>query len=210
MRLLIVGATGGTGRELVAQALERGHDVTALARRPERMRVAHPRLRVVSGDVLDPEAVDRAVEDREAVISALGHKRWFYPNRILSDGTANLVRAMERRGVRRFVCQTSLGVGTSWWEMGLYYTLFTIPFILPLYYFDKHRQERVVRGSALDWTIVRPARLTNGRKRGAVRSGAHVGNAIWTKSVSRADVAAFLLDQAASPELSGKVVGVAY
>src|SRR5438093_4360044 len=100
-RVLIVGATGGTGRQLVEQALERGHIVTALARDPAALRVEHPRLTVVRGDVLDYLSVEVAVRGQDAVLSALGHKRFFYPTHILSEGTRNLLRAMEAQGVQR-------------------------------------------------------------------------------------------------------------
>jgi putative NADH-flavin reductase len=195
MRLLIVGATGGTGRELVRQALERGHDVRAFARSPSKLDMRHERLAIVSGDVLDSASVEAAVAGQDAVLCALGHKRWFYPTRILSDGTRNLIRAMEKESVRRFVCETSLGVGGSWGRMGLYYTLFVGVFILPFYFFDKARQERVIRGSSLDWVIVRPGALTNGSKRGVYRHGPRVGNWLWTVRISRADVADFMLNQ---------------
>lgn len=195
MRVLIVGSTGGTGRQLVSQALERGHHVTALARNPARLQIQHENLRVVRGDVLDEAAIDAAVEGQDAVLSALGHKRWFYPNRILSDGTRNVIQAMEKHGVRRLVCETALGIGRTWWRMGLYYTLFVIPFILPLYFWDKHRQEAVIRASSLDWIIVRPGALTNGPKRGAYRHGPGIGNPLWTVRISRADVADFMLNQ---------------
>ncbi len=157
MRLLIIGATGGTGRELVGQALESGHHVTALVRTPAKLRLVHQRLTVVQGDVLDRPSIVTAVRGQDAVLSALGHKRWFYPTRILSAGTANLLGAMEEVGVRRLVCETSLGLGESCGRMGLYYTLFVIPVILPFYYWDKRRQERIIRASGLDWVIVRPA-----------------------------------------------------
>ena len=195
MRLLIVGATGGTGRELVRQALERGHDVRAFARSPSRFDMKHERLAVVRGDVLDSASVEEAVRGQDAVLCALGHKRWFYPTRILSEGTRNFIRAMEKESVRRFVCETSLGVGDSWGRMGLYYTLFVGVFILPFYFFDKARQERVIRNSSLDWVIVRPGALTNGPKRGVYRQGPDVGHWLWTVRISRADVADFMLNQ---------------
>ena len=91
-RVLIVGATGGTGRQLVEQALERGHDVTALVRDPSALRIVHPRLTVARGDVLDYQSVEAAVRGQDAVISALGHKRFFGPTRILSEGTRNLLQ----------------------------------------------------------------------------------------------------------------------
>jgi len=195
VRLLIVGATGGTGRALVAEALERGHQVTAFARRPEKLRTRHERLTVARGDVLEPASVDAAVAGQDAVLCALGHKRWLGPTRILSDGTRNLVAAMARHGVRRLVCETSLGIGDSWGRMGLYYTAFVGVFILPFYFADKVRQERIIRESALEWIIVRPGALNNGRRRGALRHGPKVGSWIWTVRISRADVAAFMLDQ---------------
>lgn len=210
MRILIVGATGGTGRELVKQGLERGHEVTAFARRPEAVAVRHENLRVARGDVMDPASVAAAMAGQEAVLSALGHKRWFYPTRILSQGTANLLDAMAKQGVRRFVCETSLGVGESWWRLGLYYTLFVIPFILPLYYWDKNRQERIVRASAADWILVRPGALNHGRKRGVYRHGRRVGNPIWTVRISRADAADFMLNQLADDTYLRAAPGVAW
>lgn len=194
-RLLIVGATGGTGRQLVMQALERGSFVRVLVRNPSRLGIQHPRLEVRRGDVLDYPSVDEAVEGQQAVISALGHKRFFGPTRILSDGTRNLLRAMEAHGVQRFVCETSLGIGDSAGRMGLYYTLFAIPVILPFYFWDKTRQERVIAASRLDWIVVRPGALTNGPRRGAYRHGLSVGSFVRTVRISRADVADFMLNQ---------------
>jgi putative NADH-flavin reductase len=196
--VLIVGATGGTGRELVAQALERGQTVTALVRDPSRLRVDHPRLRVVRGDVLDAASVDAAMRGQDAVLSALGHRRYFYPTRIVSAGTRNIMRAMAAHGVRRLVCATSLGIGDSGGRLGLMYTLFVIPAILPFYFWDKTRQERAIAESDLDWVIVRPGALTHGRRRGQVREGRGVGSFLWTVRISRADVAAFMLDQLVS------------
>ncbi|MEA2712811.1 MAG: hypothetical protein QOK27_772 [Gemmatimonadales bacterium] len=208
MNLLIVGATGGTGRQLVTQALERGHQVTALVRRPPR---AESRLGFtpVEGDVLDPGSLDRAMLGQEAVLSALGHKRWLGPSRILSEGTRNLIAAMVRHGVQRFVCETALGISDAWWQMGLYYTLFVRPAILPFYFWDKVRQEAVIRASNLVWTIVRPGMLTNGPPRGRYRHGPHVGHWLWTVRISRSDVAAFMLDQLTDPRYVRATVGVA-
>lgn len=208
MNLLIVGATGGTGRELVAQALERGHRVTALVRH-SRWRLEHPQLTQVRGDLLDPVSLDAAVRGQDAVLSALGHKRWLYPTRILSTGTRNLIAAMEGHGVRRLVCETALGIADAWWRMGLYYTLFVRPVILPFYFWDKTRQEGIVRASDLDWTLVRPGALTNGPRRGRYRHGPRVGHWLWTVRISRADVAAFMLDQLEDATYVRRAVGVA-
>jgi putative NADH-flavin reductase len=186
-RLLIVGATGGTGRQLVAQALERGYAATVLVRDRSKLQVERPQLKIIPGDVLDLTAVEAAVRGQDAVISALGHKRFFYPTRILSEGTRNLLRAMETHGVQRLVCTTALGLGNSVGRMGVAYTFALIPVVLPFYFWDKTRQERLIAASTVEWVIVRPGALTNGVKRGAYRHGFNVGRFIWTVRISRAD-----------------------
>jgi putative NADH-flavin reductase len=208
MRVLIVGATGGTGRQLLAQALERGLAVTALVRDPSRLTIVHPRLTIVRGDVLDAGSLEAAMRGQEAVLSALGHKRYFAPDRILSEGTRNVLRAMEAHGVSRIVCETSLGIGDSAGRLGIYYTFFTIPVVLPLYYWDKTRQERIVASSPLDWVIVRPGLLTNGAKRGGYRHGRRVGSFFWTVRISRADVADFMLNQLESDTYLRTATGI--
>ena len=210
MRVLIVGATGGTGRQLVAQALERGLTVTALVRDPARLTIAHPHLTVVRGDVLDGDSVTAAMPGQEGVLLALGHRRYFPPNRILSEGTRNVLRAMEAHGVSRFVCETSLGIGDSAGRLGVYYTFFTIPVILPFYYWDKTRQERIIAASPLEWVIVRPGLLTNGAKRGSYRHGRRIGSFFWTMRISRADVADFMLNQLESDTYLRTAPGVCW
>lgn len=208
MNLLIVGATGGTGQQLVAEALERGHQVTALVRRAPRAELRLG-LTPVVGDVLDPASLDRAMPGQEAVLSALGHKRWLGPSSTLSKGTRNLIEAMGRHGVQRLLCETALGISDAWWQMGLYYTLFVRPVILPFYFWDKVRQEAVIRASDLDWTIVRPGMLTNGPKRGQYRQGPQVGHWLRTVRISRADVAAFMVDQLTDRRYVRATVGIA-
>lgn len=209
-RLLIVGATGGTGRQLVEQALERGYTVTALARNPSALRVEHPRLTVVRGDVLDYPSVESAVRGQDAVVSALGHKRFLGPSRILSEGTRNLLRAMESHRVERFVCETALGIGSTAGRMGVYYTFFVIPVVLPFYFWDKTRQEQLIAASGVPWVIVRPGALTNGAKRGACRHGQRVGDVLRTVRISRADVADFMLNQLTTNTYLRAAVGVCW
>jgi putative NADH-flavin reductase len=207
---LIIGATGGTGHELVSQALERGYAVTALVRDPSRLQVDHPQLTVIQGDVLDQGSVDAAMRGQEAVLSALGHKRFFYPTRILSEGTRNILRAMETHGVPRLVCETALGIGDSAGRMGLYYTLFVVPVILPFYFWDKTRQEQMIARSNLEWVIVRPGALTDGEKRGRYRHGRQVGSFLLTVRISRADVADFMLNQLTSDTYVRTAPGVCW
>lgn len=210
VRLLIIGATGGTGRQLLAQALKRGYAVTALVRNPRKLATEHPNLTVIRGDVLDYPTVEQAVRGQDAVVSALGHKRFFVPTRILSEGTRNVLRAMTALGVHRFVCETSLGIGNSAGRMGLYYSLLVIPLILPFYFWDKTRQERMVAASDLEWVIVRPAVLTNAEMRGVYRHGQGIGSFLWPARVARGDVADFMLNQLSDNSYLGMAPGISW
>jgi putative NADH-flavin reductase len=112
MKLIIFGSTGGTGRELLKQALEQGHDAVAYARNPARIDdIKHANLQVVRGDVLDPAAVESAVAGQEVVLSTIGAGAG--RTTLREDGTRNIVEAMERTGVKRLISQSSLGVGDS-------------------------------------------------------------------------------------------------
>ena len=130
-RVLVIGATGGTGRQLVQQALDQGHQVTAFARRPSKLQIEHANLRVVKGDVLDYGSVEAAMRGQSAVLCALGHKRFFYPNKIQSNGMRNILRAMKACDVPRLICETALGIGNSVGRLGLPHTFFILPLILP-------------------------------------------------------------------------------
>lgn len=210
MRILIIGATGGTGRQLVQQALELGHDVTALARDPSKLGIAHTNLRVIKGDVLDYASLESAVRGQSVVLCALGHKSWFYPTRILSQGTRNILRAMKTCNVPRLVCETSLGIGNSVGRLGLPYTFFVVPLILPFYFWDKVRQEEAIAASDVDWVIVRPGLLKNSAARGSYRRGQNLGNFIWPVRISRADVADFMLQQLTEDTYLGTAVAVCW
>jgi nucleoside-diphosphate-sugar epimerase len=170
----------------------------------------HPRLNVVKGDVMDYASVEGAVRGQEAVVCALGHKKFFSRTRILSEGTRNVLRAMAAHGVPRLVCETSLGIGDGAGRMGLYYTLFVIPVVLPVYFWDKTRQERLIAASSVEWIIVRPGVLTNGPRREAYRHGPDVGGFVVTPRISRADVADFMLSQVKEDKYVGTAPGVCW
>ncbi|HTK82290.1 MAG TPA: SDR family oxidoreductase [Bacteroidota bacterium] len=210
MNILIIGATGGTGRELTKQALEQGHHVTAFARKPSRVTIAHENLTVVGGSVTDYRTIDGAVKGKDAVLSALGHKKWIVKTSILSRGTQNIITAMEKHGVPRLICETSIGVGNSRGRLGLYYTLLVIPFIIYFYFKDKELQEELIKKSSLVWTIVRPGKLTNGPRRTLYRHGLAIGSKISTVRISRASVAEFMLKQLTDTSYIRKTPGVAY
>lgn len=212
LRVLIIGATGGTGRQLVRQALEQGHQVTAFVRDPARLKMRHANLRVVMGNALDYASVELAMQGQSAVLSALGHKRFFWPTKILSRGTENVMQAMKVCRVPRFICESSLGVGNAVGRLGLPATLLFVPLILPFYFRDRLRQEKLIEENIdIDWVIVRPPALTNGAKRGGkYRHGFNVGNYIWPRRISRADVADFMLRQLNDDTYIGRAPGVSH
>ena len=209
MKLLVFGSTGGTGRELVSQSLEQGHEVTAFARDPARVGVTHPKLMTVQGDVLDYSSVERALRGQDAVLSALGTRK-LGKSDVLSSGTRNIIRAMEAAGVRRFVCESSLGVGDSRGQMGPLYTYLVIPLFLRNIYADKEVQERLTRESALDWVIVRPAVLTNGPRTRVYQAWVGKAGGALKGKISRADVADFMLKQVKGDSYLRKTPGLSY
>ena len=191
MRLLIFGATGGTGRELVRQALERGHSVTAFARDPAALDTGDG-FRGIAGDVLDAAAVDRAVAGHEAVLCALG-KPATSPGTVRSQGTRNIVRAMERVGPRRLICQSTIGIGDSRPLLPPRYRYLLVPVLLRRTFAEHERQEAAVRSSQLDWTIVRAGALTDGERTEGYRHGLPPTERPIEFEISRADVADFTL-----------------
>jgi uncharacterized protein YbjT (DUF2867 family) len=209
MRVLVIGATGGTGRELVQQALAQGHQVTAFVRDPARLPIEHANLRVAKGDVLEYATVESAMRGQDAVVSALGHRRFFYPNKIQSEGMRNILRAMQTCDVPRLICETALGLGNSAFRMGIPGTFFFLPLVLAFYFWDKARQEDLIMASDRDWTIVRPGILTSGAARRKYRHGPTVGNYFWPVWSSRADVADFMLKQLKDDSYLGMAPGMA-
>jgi len=208
MKLLIIGSTGGTGRELVKQALEQEHQVTAFARRPSKLGILHHNLRVAEGDITNYGSVEAAVAGEDAILCALGTKV-IRKNTIQSDGTRNIVRAMQKTGVKRLVVETSLDVGDSRGQLGFFFAHVIRATFLRNIFEDKELQERIVRESGLDWIIVRPAMLTDGPRTGNYRAGFSASDKIARK-VSRADVAEFMLKQATSNEFLRQTPGLSY
>jgi putative NADH-flavin reductase len=188
VKVLIIGATGATGRILMGEALAQGHEVTALARNPSAVAPEDYRPRVLQGNALDPSSVETAVAGQDAVLSALG-TRSTRPTTLFSESTQNVISAMKKHGVRRLVCITGIGAGHG----GFLYDRIILPFVVKNVYEDKDRQEEAIKQSELDWVIVRPARLTDEPARGEYR--VFLGGAYAAKKISRADVAAFMLAQ---------------
>lgn len=194
MKLIIFGATGTVGRHLVGQALANNHQVTAFARNPAALELDHPNLTRHAGDVLDRDAVADAVKGHDAVLIALGAGR---KGTVRSVGTRHIVDAMRRQGLRRLVCQSTLGTGDSRGALNFFWKHIMFGLLLKEAYADHEAQEAVVRQSDLDWIIVRPAAFTDGPSTGAYKHGFPPTEKNLTLKVSRADVAGFMLQQLA-------------
>ncbi|GAB2533372.1 NAD(P)-dependent oxidoreductase [Spirosoma aerophilum] len=194
MQLLVIGATGGTGRQVVEQALQQGHFVTAFVRDPAKLTSQHPNLTIITGDVLQPETLLPAVRRQDAVICSLG-SRPGQKDEAVAIGTKYLIDAMTKAGIKRLLVVSSLGVGSSYEEASLPTKLF-VKTVLSGVIAEKEKQEQFVRESNLDWTIVRPTGLSNGPITRKYRLGEHLPFTLFDiPRISRADVAAFLLDQ---------------
>lgn len=210
MRVVVFGSTGGTGRQLVRQALALGHEVTAFARQPEALGIAHQRLRVVEGDALRQASVDCAIEGQEAVLSALGTRNLFKHITLLSRSAELIVAAMTRQAVRRLIVETSLGVGDSRGQLGLIGDWIGVKLFLARIYADKERQEAIVARSDLDWTILRPAMLTNGPLTGHCRTWSGPAPALPATRISRADVAHLMLSILNGTETFRRAINCSY
>lgn len=157
-RILIFGATGGTGQQLVYQALERGYHVTAFVRDPTKLDIEDDNLEIVIGNFLDAAAVDRAVAAGfGAVLCPMGIYQREYKT-TLSDGTKNILAAMKKHGIDRLLVVSSMGVGDSKGQ-GSWLVRAYARVMLKYVIWDKNIQEADIRASGLDWTIVRPPRL---------------------------------------------------
>jgi len=209
MKLLIFGSTGGTGRELVKQALSEGHNVTAYARDPAKIEdQQNPSLNVVSGDVLDPAAVGNAVAGKEAILSTIGAGAG--RTTLREEGTRNIVEAMQRTGVKRLICLSSLGVGDSRDNLSFFTKHIIVALFLRHAFADHERQEAVVRRSPLDWIIVRPPHLRDGPRTGVYRHGFSTTDKRIKGWISRADVADFMVKQLVEDTYLYQTPGVSY
>jgi putative NADH-flavin reductase len=193
VKVIVFGASGKTGRELVKQALEGKHEVTAFVRDPSKLNVSHERLRVAQGDARDATAVVQAVAGQDGVVSALGPSKPDFNTMTL--GMKNVLAGMREHGVRRLVTLTGAGVPDPNDRPGPFnhFIVFLLKRLSPGVLEDSLGGIEQVRASDLDWTIVRVGRLTDGPKTGSVKVG-WVG-AGPKPTIARADAAGFMLEE---------------
>lgn len=202
MKLVILGATGPTGRHIVTQALETGHDVTILARDRSRTPAPHERLQVVDGDVRNHVALGDALRGQDAVISAIGRGMSFKSENLIAESVPGILLAMQTHSIRRLMFTSALGVGDTYRDAPLLPKIF-VRTLLRGIYADKVIGDRLIRRSGLDWTIVQPAQLNDGPITRKYRSGESLPMS-GLPAISRADTAHFLLDRLNDPSTIGK------
>ena len=212
MKLLVFGATGGTGTQVIQQALKAGHTVTAFVRNPKKMTVAATRLHIAAGDVLQPAAIDAVMQGHDAVICCIGvpankaaHLR--------SEGTRNILQSMQKNGVTRFICQSSLGFGDS--AVILQNTPFIfrkliVPLLLKTTFAEHAVQEAHIKKSGINWTIVRAGSMTNAAFTGLYKHGFDYTDTSIKVKIARRDVAHFMLEQLNSNYYSQQTTGISY
>jgi len=210
MKLTILGATGATGTLLVGQALAAGHDVTAVVRDPARLAVpAHPRLRTVTADVMEPASISPALAGADAVISAVG-PRGTGPTTVIQDSVRSIIQAMDKTGTRRLLQVSGSVVADEGESPYLRYLLKPVVRRTFLRHVcaDMRRGEEQIQESDLDWTIFRPPALTSKAARGTYRTAID-RNLPHGFTISRADLASCMLALLDDPAIVHRHVAVA-
>jgi uncharacterized protein YbjT (DUF2867 family) len=207
MRILIIGASHGTGALAARVALDKGHHVTAFARSPQKLALEHPQLEKRPGDFHQASSVEAAVPGHDAVIvtaSATTLKAFKENPLYFSQGTGYVIEAMKKAAVKRLVALSAFGVGESRRLANPIFRALVMDLLLKRPYEDHERQEQQLRASGLDWVIARPGRLTNGpARRQYVKKTAIEPVPI---AISRADVADFLVEACQVPTWVGQAV----
>jgi putative NADH-flavin reductase len=206
MKVVVFGASGRTGRQIVEQALGRGYQVTAFIHVTGGFE-DDARVRTVRGDVLNADDVKNGVSGQDAVLSALGRGASKTP--ATSAGTRNIINEMQKAGVTRLIVESAFGAGDSARQISIPDRLLVRGVLLRTGYQAKDRMEEDIEKSGLRWTIVRPPRLTDGTRRGHYRAGEHISLNL-ASGISRADVADFMLNQVEGEDFVGKKPSIGY
>lgn len=209
MKILIVGASRGIGKALMEEALADGHQVRVLARYPEKIERPQGDLEVIPGDVRNLESLQGAAEGCEVICSCIGVPITFKPVDLFSIAADNLVATVSQHPHQRLIAVTGIGCGDSKGHGGFLYDRIFNPLFLRTIYDDKDREEAIITKSDLTWLIVRPAGLTNGRRTGKYRVINDVEGVV-SRSISRRDVADFILSEIAQPTQFGKTPLLSY
>ena len=206
MKVIVIGATGTIGSLAVQQMLAAGHDVTAFSRNPAKLDIDNANLTLLAGDVQDQAQVDAAVSDHDAVVITLGNKSLISP--IRSTGTLNVIRAMQKAGVSRLICQSTLGARESWSNLNFFWKRIMFGGLLRAVFRDHELQERLVEASGLNWTIVRPGAFTDGPATGTFKEAFPPTLRGLKLKITRSDIANFLTRQLTDLSYTNRAVAI--
>ncbi|MEH6304690.1 NAD(P)-binding oxidoreductase [Olivibacter sp. CPCC 100613] len=206
MNLVVFGSTGSIGKLIVKQALQEGHHVTAFTRSPQKLQeIANPLLRIFKGDLNDSKTIQEAVKNQDAVLCAIGDGN---KGGIRASGTRNIIDAMEQEGIRRLICETTLGLGDSAGNLNFFWKHVMFGLFLKKAFKDHQLQEHYLLTSNLDYTIVRPSAFTDGVRTDRYKIGFGASEKGLSLKIARADVASFMLNQVAQNEYRKKAVSI--
>jgi putative NADH-flavin reductase len=191
MKITIFGASGATGQQLVEQALAANHEVTAFVRNVSSLPLQHANFKTIVGNFDQPDAVQRAAQNADVVISVLGVRKKGLPD-VCTEGVRSILAAMEVQQKRRLIVLSAYGAGETQ-DSSLSAKM--IRMILADKMRDKDHMEALVSATSIDWTIVRPPALTNGPLSGKYRAGVGLKIGFFAK-LSRADLAQFIMGEA--------------
>lgn len=207
MKVIVFGATGTVGRLAVENLLEAGHSVTAFARSPEKLNLSDPKLRLAAGDAMKLSDVTAAVAGHDAVVVTLG-SGMSRKSKIRSQGTMNVIKAMQIHGVRRLIAQSTLGARDSWPTLNFWWKRVMFGALLAPVFRDHELQEQLVEASGLDWTIVRPSAFTDQpTTRPVIEDVQNTARGLDLK-IARSELARFLTRQLSDRQYIGRAVGL--
>lgn len=210
MNVIVFGATGTIGKHLVEQALNEGHHVTAFCRDSQKLNeFENSNLKIIEGDVLNLQNVSTAIQEQEVVLVALGSGK-NRKSKVRSMGTKHIIEAMKINGVKRLICQTTLGAGKSQGNLNFFWKHIMFGWLLKEVFLDHELQEKYVMNSKLDWTIARPGAFTDGEHTRSYRHGFASDDRSVTLKISRADVADFLLKLISTDSYIHQTPGLSY
>jgi putative NADH-flavin reductase len=210
LNIVVVGANGGIGREVVLQALDAGHRVTAILRTPSNLAVEHVNLKIVKGDVNEESSLEAHLKQHDVLVSAIG-KSSLKKTTLYSQGSRNLINVMQRSGVPRafFISASGLEVNPTHSWLVRFATRYVLQVLLRNMYADLRKMESIIKDSKINWTIVRPPELVDSDATGNYRMAVDQQLTNGLK-ISRADVGHFIVQHLVDDAVVKKTVEIAY
>jgi len=206
MKLIVFGATGSIGIQLITQALQQGHLVTAFTRNPEKLSSYHQtKLTIIKGDIFNSADVEKAVQQQDCVLCAIGDGN---KGTVRAAGTKNIISAMKKAGISRLVCQTTLGLGESNGNLNFLWKYIMFGLLLKKAFRDHEIQEKYLLESGLDYTIVRPSAFMDGNITRNYKTGFDGRYKKLNLKITRADVADFMMQQIQSRDYIKRAVSI--